>query len=71
MNKNLEIGKKNSLYIDKYLETVLSNQPKLGKGTPGKCELKPKVTGGAILLLLPWSPNSGVKLTNENNDLTF
>ena len=49
----------------------MSNQPKLGKGTPGKCELKPKVTGGAILLLLPWSPNSGVKLTNENNDLTF
>ena len=64
-------NKKNSLCIDKYLEVGLSNQPKFGKGAPIKCELKPKVIGGPILLLLPWSPDSGVRLTNENNDIAF
>ena len=68
----VEIWKlKKILYIDEYLEASLSNQPKFGKGAPSKLKLKLKVTGGAILLLQPWLPNSGVGLTNENTDLAF
>ena len=71
LNRNMEVEKKNYLYIDEYLEASLSSQLKFGKGAPSKFKLKLKVTGGAILLLQPWSPNSGVWLTNENTDLAF
>lgn len=68
LNRNLEVE---NLYIDGYLEASLSNQATFGKGAPSKFKLKLKVTGGAILLLQPWSPKSGVWLTNENIDLVF
>ena len=68
LNRNLEAGKK-PVSIGKYLEAGLTNQAKFSKGTPCEFEVKFKAqTGGSISTLLPWLPNCGIRLRNENND---